>query len=120
MTIQNPEAYVAGQWNWGILKGCFGQTKIEPTDIDGFVERKGKFLLLETKAPSVELKDGQRFTYEALWQTRLVTIIIIWGKTNIPEAIEIWTQHKKMPREPADLKRLRSVVTAWFKWADEF
>jgi hypothetical protein len=41
MTINKLDAYVAGLWDWVCLDGCFGDTKIRPTDIDGLVERRG-------------------------------------------------------------------------------
>ena len=53
MTINDPVKFCAGLWDWGILNGCFGDTLIKPTDIDGFVERNGKFLFFETKSPPI-------------------------------------------------------------------
>jgi len=118
MTIKNPEEYLAGVWDWGILRGCFGETQVAPTDIDGLVERKGRFLLLEAKKPGVGLKTGQRITFEALLKTGVFTIVIVWGKTDAPEMIEIWTQRTRIGPRESDLNRLRCVVSDWYEWAD--
>lgn len=118
MTVNNDEAFLAGVWDWGILRGCFGETKIEPTDIDGLVERKGKFLLIEAKGSNADLKRGQRITFDALHKTGLFTILVVWGPKNQPERIELWTRHKKLMYDPANLDRFRSIVAWWYKWAD--
>ena len=118
MTIKNPEAFIAGVWDWGILRGCFGETKIEPTDIDGLVERKGKFLIIEAKAPSANLQVGQEITFEALRQTGLFTIIVVWGETNKSSRIEVWTREGKFPIRTSGLKTLRKIVAKWFLAAD--
>lgn len=119
MTIRNAEAYVAGVWDWGILRGCFADTKIEPTDIDGLVERHGHFLLIEAKDTGVNVKTGQRITLEALHKTGLFTILIVWGPTNSPEKIELWTQQTRRTYDPAGLDKLRDIVSRWFAWADD-
>ena len=31
MTINDPEAFCAGLWDWAILDGCFGDTAIMPS-----------------------------------------------------------------------------------------
>ena len=38
-------------WDWSTLDGCFGNSKIRVGDIDGFVERRGRVLFIETKYP---------------------------------------------------------------------
>jgi len=118
MTINNPDAYVAGIWDWGILGGCFGQTKIEPADVDGLVERNGKFLLIEAKGPTADLKQGQRITYEALQKTGVFSILIVWGDTNKPERMELWTRSDKVIYNKAGLQKFREIVSKWFAWAD--
>lgn len=118
MTIENAEAYVAGIWDWGILRGCFGNTKIEPTDIDGFVERKGKFLIIEAKAKGVPLKKGQQITFKELCKTGLFTVVIVHGTTNKPERIELWNGGKILVYEPANLEKLRDIVSWWFRRAN--
>lgn len=120
MTIQEPELYLEGIWDWGILKGCFGNTKIKPTDIDGFVERKGRFLFLETKKSGTPVKDGQWWTFNALRNTGLFTIIIIWGEQNSPQEMQILypLPYQVGQKKEADLNDLRKAVTGWFAYAD--
>lgn len=117
MTIENPKAYLAGVWDWAILQGCFGKSRIMPTDLDGFVEHKGRFLLLEAKASGADLTMGQRIAFSALRDTGLFTIIIVWGETNKPERMELWTSEKKFDPESIDLTRLRDIVLQWYEWA---
>jgi hypothetical protein len=56
--IRNMSQYDRGIWDWSILDGCFGDTKISPTDIDGCIERKGRKLFLETKTPGNPIPYG--------------------------------------------------------------
>jgi hypothetical protein len=117
MTIRNAEHYMEGVWDWGILKGTLGG-RIEPTDLDGFVERKGQFLVLETKQPGVGIPMGQRLTFEALVKMPQFTVVIIWGKKGEPQALQVWTAKGKQTYRHADLALLRRVVSAWYAWAN--
>lgn len=119
MTIENPDEYLSNIWDWGILRGCFGGTKIEPTDIDGFVERNGKFLVIEAKSPGVELKTGQLITFKRLIDTGCFTIIVVQGETNSPERITLMTRKTTQDYEGADLETLRHIVASWFRWANQ-
>lgn len=119
MTINNAEAFLAGIWDWGILRGRFGETKIEPTDIDGFVERNGQFLVLEAKAPGVSVKDGQQIAFDRLLSTGKFTIIVVWGSTNNPERLRVYTQKRKWDYKTADLDTLRGIVSWWFRKTDK-
>lgn len=116
MTINAPDLYMAGIWDWAILDGCFGRTKIKPTDVDGLVERKGKFLMLETKAPGAAIPEGQRLTHQA-WVAQGNSVIVVWGDTNKPQRILA-----KSPSNPegklfenASLATLRGLVEYWFQ-----
>ena len=120
MTIQNPKAYVDGLWDWGVLRGCFGNTKIEPTDIDGFVERNGKFLILETKDNGVEIKQGQQLTFNALVKTGLFTIIVIWGNPGNPKRIRVITSKADRNFKNSSLEQLRDIVSQWFNYAEGY
>ena len=119
MTIQDAERFVAGLWDWAILEGCFGNTKIMPTDIDGFVERNGYFLLLETKAPKVELKQGQVMAFERLSRTRVVTVMILWGRTNVPEEVQVFGWNATSIKMPCNLDKMRYLVKKWFDYSDK-
>lgn len=118
MTIQNAVAYVAGVWDWAILRGCFGETRIEPTDVDGFVERNGRFLYLEAKQPGVSIPHGQRLTIQALQKTGLFTVMVIWGPTNQPQHIQVFSPTGTSPIMTCDLPLFRRAVNTWFRQVD--
>lgn len=90
-----------------------------PTDVEGFVERNGKFLILETKAPGVQLKLGQMITFRRLIDTGFFTVIIIWGQTNEPEEILTLTTNGENKHQDANVGMLRGFVSTWFDWANQ-
>lgn len=114
MTIQNLDGFVGGLWDWDILAGCFGGSRIMPTDIDGLVEHNGNFLLLEAKRPGVLLKTGQRIVFERLQRTGLFTVIVAWGDTNTPMKLRVMTPKVTRDFEPANLEMFRSFVAQWY------
>lgn len=121
MSIQNPQAYLDSIWDWKPLHPCF-QRGIEPTDIDGFVEVGGYFLIFEGKAPGVPLKDGQRKAFERMARRNqiipgLFTIIVLWGnaKASRIDQLQFW------PAAPfaSGWAELQTYVSAWSEWAEE-
>ena len=118
MTINNPAAFCASLWDWQCLDGCFGETLIKPTDIDGLIERNGKFLALETKLPNVPIHDGQRITFRALVNTGYFSVLFIWGHPGKPEAGELWHLGESYPHSSMDMDKLREIVERWFHYAD--
>jgi hypothetical protein len=119
MTINNPVAFCAGLWDWGILNGCFGDTMIKPTDVDGEVERHGLFLRFETKAPGANIPVGQDIMFRRLAKTGIFTVFVIWGNTNSPEEIQIYGKRGVHPKETCDLDKFRERVATWFDYADK-
>lgn len=119
MTIQNADSYMEGIWDWGILNGCFGASRIEPTDIDGFVERKGRFLVLETKGIGKDIPKGQMIAFESLRNTGLFTIFIIWGDRNAPAEMQIFAANGISYTFPANIHELQRAVKLWYAKADE-
>jgi hypothetical protein len=121
MTIENVRAYMDGVWDWGVLDGCFGATKIKPMDVDGLIERKGKFLMLEAKAPGVAVPQGQQILHEA-WVKRGDSVLVVWGQKNQPERMQLFSPRHPFPDgmvyENADVRKFVEVVAAWFAWAD--
>lgn len=120
MNIQNKYAHRNSFWDWTPLNECFRGTNIRVTDIDGFVERNGRFLVIETKKPGDEIPQGQGLTFAALAATGLFTIVIIWGKHNAPEEIGVITRDVKKNRhyKQASMMLLQKIVTEWFAFAD--
>ena len=117
MTIENWDQYKANLWDWAILDGCFGATRIKPTDIDGFVERGGRFLVLETKASTAEVGQGQEITFQELVKTGKFTVFVVWGAPGKPERmriISVWADQTF----DADVDKLREKTHLWYKYAN--
>ena len=112
-----------GAFVWGFLRGAFGPS-IMPTDIDALVERRGRYLAFETKAPGVPIPEGQWRLLDDWNRYRGVTVFIIWGKT-APEICEmaVWHPYFKggaVAREPfpADAQVVFEKCSVWFKYAN--
>lgn len=117
--IRNLDLYRAQLWDWSILNGCFGNTKIRVTDVDGMVERNGRFLFFETKQPSVmSIPRGQMMAYERLMRRGGAVFFVVWGQPGSPEAVQVTTQHGTLPPQPCDLRGLRALTYRWFLKAD--
>lgn len=115
MNIRSESGYLNSFWDWSFLNNCFGSTGIKISDIDGIVERKGKFLLLETKSVYASpMSKGQWLTLDALHRTGLFTIVILWGDDNIPERLKLWNKEEQMCSR-ADVQDL---VSSWFLYAN--
>lgn len=124
-TIRSPETFLAkpsagfdGVFDWSWTEGCFGKTSITPMDFDGVVERKGNFLLFETKENGTPLPRGQEITLESALQTGHFTIVLIWGKTR-PERFELWAPLSEKRRGFEGMEKAREVVSRWYEWADK-
>jgi hypothetical protein len=117
MPIRDAKAYVASLWNWKCLLGCFGP-KILPTDIDGFVERGGHFLFLETKLPKVPVPIGQGLAFDRLVELPPITLIYIWGRPEVPEKLRYIDGRLDRVYDPADLHMLRAFCCRWWAKAD--
>lgn len=115
MAIKNFEFYNSQLWNWGFLDQCFEETKIRVTDIDGFVERNGKFLLIECKSHNAPIPMGQNIMFKKMLETKLFTILLIWGDANKPVRCELWTNDKQYKYDHADLIFIQRLVHGWFK-----
>lgn len=106
-------------WDWAILDGCFGNTKVSPTDIDGVVERNGYILVLETKLRNVPLPVAQERAFKALVQHNNATVIVVWGEQGRPEQLRVYSRMFPEGRDEAGgLDRLRQLVSRWFEKAD--
>lgn len=118
MTIRNKEAYFASQWDWACLDGCFGETRISPTDVDGLVERRGHILVMEAKLPGVQVTTGQRITLDVLSKKPGVSVLIVWGKPGQPERIRFMGNNGERDWNEANIDTLREIVSKWFEHAN--
>lgn len=106
-----------GVFDWDFLLPAFAPTRIQPMDLDAVIERRGQFLVFETKSGELPIPDGQRYTLEALCQTGVFTIIVLRAKT--AEDITGWDVWHGTCREhhEGDAAALVEYVKRWFKWA---
>lgn len=78
-------------WDYGL----FAPSGLRFSDIDGITEKKGRFLIIETKLPNVEILQGQSILFDQLLKTGKVTIFYLWGKINQPEKMQILSIFKR-------------------------
>jgi hypothetical protein len=118
MTIHNKQAFMDALWDWAVLDGCFGNTNISPSDVDGEVERNGHFLVLEAKGPRAFVTQGQQIKFNRHAQ-RGDTVMVIWGEPGKPERLQIWRPYEGVQKLiPCTLEMFRIAVSHWFEWAD--
>lgn len=116
MNIRDKAKFADALWDWCILDGCFGDTRIRPTDIDGFVERRGHFLTLEGKPYGADIPRGQLITLEAVANTGTHSVIVAFGKPGVPKRLR-WISKGNDITIDGDVDRLRSWVKHWFSSA---
>jgi hypothetical protein len=123
-TIRHPETFLRaapagfdGVFDWSWTKGCFGDTKIAPMDMDAVIERRGNFLVLETKSVGAVVPQGQLMTLKALHSLGRFTVMIIHGKS-APEVSQCWYPNSKKMAELHGVDEAREFVARWYRWAD--
>lgn len=130
--IRNPDRFnqakpagFDGIFDWDWTRGCFGSTSIEPMDIDACVERRGQFLMFETKDAGVEVKEGQMITLRRFRGLGCVTLIFIVGKACPPELAVVWYPgtHELDPEVDVEhftgIEPIRDFIKRWFAWASD-
>jgi hypothetical protein len=117
MTINNAHNYLSNVWDWGCLDNCFGNSRIRPMDIDGYIERRGYKLFIETKAPGVELAKAQLDALRSLVNDGH-SLLILWGHPGRPTKLRLLAGSCDRTEENIDLGRVRELVQRWYQWAD--
>lgn len=117
MTIRNIDKFVDSIQDWAILDGCFGQTRIRPSDIDGFVERRGSCLFLEGKGEGVPMPTGQAIAFSTLAKQGN-TVIVFWGKDHGISRMRVITKDNPGVVKPCTLQDLRNAVKSWYEKAN--
>lgn len=124
-TIKHPDTFrraapagFDGVFDWSWTQGCFGAGKITPMDLDGVIERKGQFLIFETKDVGVQIPQGQLYTLQALHRLGFFTIMIIHGKMR-PEVAHCWYPACSAKITLQGLEAARKFVSRWYEWADK-
>jgi len=112
-----------GVFDWDFLLPAFAGTKIQPTDIDGMVERYGRILLFETKNPDKDIPLGQRIAFETLLKIGegKICLMVLYGKTSdtIVKMEEWWYRNGRIDIKPMECNSqyVLERVKAWFQWA---
>lgn len=120
MTIRDMDGYIASLWDWGILNGCFGTAPIAATDVDGLIERRGLFLVIETKRPLAHIPQGQAILQKNLVKLEKFTVLNVWGYQNEPVQMQIITKDQVGQPLPCNIVAFRRVVTAWYELANRY
>ena len=121
--LKSPSANFDGVFDWSWTSGCFGKGKITPMDFDGVVERKGNFLVIETKNVGVPLPKGQLITLESAYKLNVFTVVFIQGKQQ-PEFAKVWCQPGFRDGvlmgdfKSTDVHRMQQFLTSWYDFAD--
>jgi hypothetical protein len=102
-----------GVFMWDFLAGAFGPV-IMPMDFDAVVERKGSFLVFETKAPGTEMPKGQRLTLEQLLHDKRFTVIYCAKRAEDIQQWEVWTRSGRTVIR-GDAAALWAWCNAWFE-----
>jgi hypothetical protein len=87
-------------------------------DFDGVVERKGNFLVFETKDSGVPVPEGQMITLKTLHALGCFTVMLIHGKAE-PESTEIWFPGSTERQHLIGKEAVMQKVSAWYLWADQ-
>jgi len=115
--------YIKTFHDFDIFKGCFGTTRIMPTDLDFIVERKNKFLCMEFKPDDKILFSGQNILLQRLSNVPNFTFVLVYhtkGRT-LHESLNV-TSMKIYPNgDRVDINNddLKSFVKEWFFKVDK-
>lgn len=110
--------YCKKLWDWAFLDECFSNN-IRITDIDGFVERNGHYLVIETKSPGAAIPSGQQRMIDKMHQSGSIAVLVVWGLPQHPIRIDVYHPVKgKKTVSPASLKDLKSIVSGWYRYAN--
>lgn len=116
--MRSPSAGNDGVFDWSWSHGCFGETRITPMDFDGVIERRGNFLLFETKNPGNAIPIGQEITLKSAHALGCFTVMVIHGK-QLPEEIEVWYPNSQIKRQFQGVDAAKEQVKKWFAYANK-
>lgn len=108
-----------GRFDWDVFKKskCFGDTKIEPMDFDGVVERRMHYLVFESKDLGKSVPLGQSITLNNLRVAKSFTVVTIWPKSPPFKKMEIAYQNGTR-QEISGHDNIIGKIKAWYQWAD--
>ncbi len=110
--------YCKKLWNWQFLDECF-TNNIRVTDIDGFVERRDHYLVIETKGSGVPIPKGQQRMIESMHRSGCITVLVAWGEPQHPERIDVYHPKKeRRTHEPASILLFQQIAKRWYNYAN--
>jgi len=113
--IKNP-ALRGVLWNWKPVADALpGRCGV--SDIDGVIERRGHFMVLETKRPGEKIPTGQLIMLKALAALPKFHVLVITGNidTGAISGYQAVTEDGLGPKRAGDL--LPKKIAQWFDWA---
>lgn len=111
--LRSRTAYADAAWDWEILDGCFGYSRTRPSDLDGIVERNGRFLVLEAKPAGKAISAGQMQLLRRLAALPEFTVILFWGDNGDPTRLR-WMSPDYDEEVEGNLETLRRWVSHWW------
>lgn len=115
--IRDIEGVIRGMWDWGFINEAFAPTKIRTSDIDGIVERRGYFLILEGKPLGATLAQGQEIMLRKLADTPRFTVILVEGEA--PNTVWRLTDIGRNRSWDADNAELVATCRRWFELVEK-
>lgn len=110
--IRDRETVAERLWDWEFLNDVL-PGKIRPMDIDGIIERKGYFLVLEGKPLNATIKTGQRITLEQLGKRERFSVLILYGEPGRPQEMKLLGYHDEAVK--CNKKDVKELVEKWVK-----
>lgn len=109
--------------DYGDFKGLIKDNpNFVPSNIDGIVERNGKFLVLEWKKPGEKISMGQKILLQALAANPNFIVIIVNGSTDNETVVTSFFMLtlKGIPyKRGTSLECLKTFYREWYKWAND-
>ena len=120
--IRLPELHARTKWDWKCLAGCFGRSRISPSDFDAVVERNGRFLVIETKHPNTLVDEGQAILLEQASRLPGWWVLVVWGDCPVVTSIAVVGKDdiRTGIGRPATTADLRMICEDWFRRANNF
>ena len=92
-----------------------------PSNVDGIAERKGKFLIMESKRPNEKSSKGQQYMLQALANKPDFIVVIIRGDTD--NGVKIQNFYLVQPQGGCILigngwESFKAYYKQWYEWAD--
>ncbi len=101
-----------------IFHECFG-CGINFGDVDGIVERKGNFLMLEWKSPGASTGIGQRILHDKLCELSQFTVLLVSGDAELMTVNEFTIRRlDKSKKVVGGIEDLKKQISQWYEWAD--